>query len=244
MAGNPGSFGADVDQRLTVRIPVKAGSHTVSAATILRSHAEKDDLIKPFLRTTVDGLDITGDPSVDRLSIEGRLSRPARATRPPAARSSSAAGRARRKTSCRARGRSSRRWRAGLIARPVNDADMETLLSFYQRGRNNDGSFEAGIESALQLILASPEFLFRFEPDPANLAAGRVYRLGDLALASRLSFFLWSSIPDDELAESGRAGQAEGSRGAGAAGEAHAGRPASPTRWSTTSPSSGCTCAT
>src|SRR5215831_18696876 len=71
MAQNPGSFGADLDQRLTVRVPVKAGMHAVAAATLLRSHASKDDLIKPFLRTTVDGLDITGDPSVDRITVEG-----------------------------------------------------------------------------------------------------------------------------------------------------------------------------
>src|SRR5215831_14358455 len=71
MAQNPGSFGAAVDQRLTVRVPVKAGVHAVAAATLLRSHASKDDLIKPFLRTTVDGLDITGDPSVDRITVEG-----------------------------------------------------------------------------------------------------------------------------------------------------------------------------
>ncbi|MBA0085856.1 MAG: DUF1587 domain-containing protein, partial [Acidobacteria bacterium Pan2503] len=62
MAENPGAFGATVDQRLTVRLPVKAGPHTVSADTLLRSHAVRDDLVKPFLRTTVDGLDITGDP--------------------------------------------------------------------------------------------------------------------------------------------------------------------------------------
>src|SRR5205085_5796919 len=83
--------------------------------------------------------------------------------------------------------------------RPLKDSDLEEPLSFYQRRRNNKGSFDSGIESALQLILASPEFLFRFEPDPANLAAGTVYRVDDLALASRLSFFLWSSIPDDTL---------------------------------------------
>src|SRR5579871_5589823 len=71
MAENPGAFGAKVDQGLTVRLAIKAGPHTVSADTILRSHAFKDDLVKPFLRTTVDGLDITGDPSVDRLTIEG-----------------------------------------------------------------------------------------------------------------------------------------------------------------------------
>ena len=71
MAENPGTFGADLDQRLTVRMPVKAGTHTLWATTVLKSHASRDDLIKPFLRTTVDGLDIMGDPSVDRLTVEG-----------------------------------------------------------------------------------------------------------------------------------------------------------------------------
>ena len=71
MAENPGTFGTDLDQRLTVKVPVKAGTHTLWATTVLKSHAVRDDLIKPFLRTTVDGLDIMGDPSVDRLTIEG-----------------------------------------------------------------------------------------------------------------------------------------------------------------------------
>src|SRR5579862_7750256 len=74
MAANPGTFGADLDRRLTVRIPVKAGIHTLSATTVLKSHAVRDDLIKPFMRTTVDGLDIMGDPSVDRLTVEGPFS--------------------------------------------------------------------------------------------------------------------------------------------------------------------------
>ncbi len=72
-------------------------------------------------------------------------------------------------------------------------------MGFYQLGRNSGGNFEMGIEAALQRILASPEFLFRFEPDPANVAADAPYQVSDLALASRLSFFLWSSIPDDQL---------------------------------------------
>src|SRR5262249_15786652 len=64
MAENPGEYDAGVDQKLTVKIPVKAGLRSVAATTLLRSQAPKDDLIKPFLRTTIDGLDITGDPSV------------------------------------------------------------------------------------------------------------------------------------------------------------------------------------
>jgi hypothetical protein len=73
MAGNPGTFGADLDRRLTVKVPVMAGEHTLWATTILKSHATRDDLIKPFMRTTIDGLDIVGDPSVDRLTVEGPL---------------------------------------------------------------------------------------------------------------------------------------------------------------------------
>jgi hypothetical protein len=83
---------------------------------------------------------------------------------------------------------------------PVADSDvaMETLLTFYQTGRAQ-GSFDMGIQQALARILVDPRFLYRFEREPANLAAGASYRLPDLELASRLSFFLWSSIPDDEL---------------------------------------------
>jgi hypothetical protein len=79
--------------------------------------------------------------------------------------------------------------------RPVTDADIETLLSFYKAGNN----FEDGIERALQLILAHPEFVFRTEDAPAGVKPGEPYRVSDLELASRLSFFLWSTGPDDEL---------------------------------------------
>jgi hypothetical protein len=198
MAQNPGSFGAALDQKLTVRIPVKAGQHSVYTATVLRSHAQKDDLIKPFLRTTIDGLDITGDPSVDRISIEGPFN-------------ASGVGDTRSRLKifiCKPAGSKDELPCANQILstlmkrayrRPLKDGDLESPLSFYQRRRNSGGSFEAGIESALQFILASPEFLFRFEPDPADLAPGSVYHINDTALASRLSFFLWSSIPDDQL---------------------------------------------
>ena len=94
------------------------------------------------------------------------------------------------------------------------------LLGFYRTG-SRDGGFEAGIEIALNRILVSPKFLFRIERDPANVAPGTLYRVSDLELASRLSFFLWSSIPDDEL-WIGRARQAEGPCGAGTAGAADA----------------------
>jgi hypothetical protein len=82
--------------------------------------------------------------------------------------------------------------------RPVIDADLAAPLNFYKQARAESG-FESGIEMALRALLASPEFLFRIERDPANVAPGTAYRLSDLELGSRLSFFLWSSIPDEEL---------------------------------------------
>jgi hypothetical protein len=82
--------------------------------------------------------------------------------------------------------------------RPVTDADIQPLLAFYKSGRAQ-GDFDQGIEKALRAMLVSPDFLFRMERDPAGLAAGAVHRVDDFDLASRLSFFLWSSIPDDQL---------------------------------------------
>lgn len=82
--------------------------------------------------------------------------------------------------------------------RPVDANDLEALLSFYQSGKN-EGGFETGVRTAIQAILANPEFVIRFERVPAGVAPGRNYRISDLELASRLSFFLWSSPPDDQL---------------------------------------------
>jgi mono/diheme cytochrome c family protein len=200
MAENPGTFGRDLDQGLTVKVPVKAGTHTLWATTVLKSHAPRDDMIKPFLRTTVDGLDIMGDPSVDRLTIEGPFAptgsgdtasrRKIFICRPPASPDEICA---RRILSSLAR---------AAYRRPVDSASIETLMGFYRRGRaglSGADAFERGIESALQFILASPQFLMRIETDPPHLASKAVYRLDDLTLASRLSFFLWSSLPDNQL---------------------------------------------
>jgi cytochrome c551/c552 len=198
MAENPGSFGIDLDAKLTVRLPVKAGVHKISAYTVLRSHAKRDSLAKPFLRTTIDGQEITGDPSVDRITIEG-----------PFAQTGPGDTEARRRIfTCRPASASQELTCARTILstltrrayrRPVTENDIELVLSFYQRGRNKGGNFEAGIESALQLLLTSPEFLIRFEADPEKAKVGTASRISDLALASRLSFFLWSTIPDDAL---------------------------------------------
>jgi cytochrome c551/c552 len=82
--------------------------------------------------------------------------------------------------------------------RPVTDADLNPLLAFYERGRR-ERDFDSGVQSAIEAMLVSPDFLFRVERDPKTAAPGAIYRLSDFELASRLSFFLWSSIPDDEL---------------------------------------------
>jgi Protein of unknown function (DUF1592)/Protein of unknown function (DUF1588)/Protein of unknown function (DUF1587)/Protein of unknown function (DUF1585)/Protein of unknown function (DUF1595)/Cytochrome C oxidase, cbb3-type, subunit III len=87
---------------------------------------------------------------------------------------------------------------AKAFRRPVRDSDLETLLGFYQQGRNSAG-FEQGIEAAVARILIDPWFIFRFEKEPAGIAPGSIYPVTDTELASRLSFFLWSSIPDEEL---------------------------------------------
>ena len=91
---------------------------------------------------------------------------------------------------------------------PITDTDssIETLLGFYQEGRN-EGGFEMGIERALARLLFDPRFIFRMEHVPANLAPGAAYRLTDLELATRLSFFLWSSVPDNKLLELAAAGE-------------------------------------
>ena len=90
--------------------------------------------------------------------------------------------------------------------RPATAAEIETLLTFYRQGRQ-DGGFEVGLQHGLSRILVAPSFLFRTEDAPAGTAPGAVYSISDLALASRLSFFLWSSIPDDELLELAIAGR-------------------------------------
>jgi hypothetical protein len=90
--------------------------------------------------------------------------------------------------------------------RPIADADLRGPLEIYREARAG-GDFEAGVEMALAAVLVSPHFLFRVEPDPAGVAPHTPYRLSDLELASRLSFFLWSSVPDDELLDEAAAGR-------------------------------------
>jgi cytochrome c5 len=90
--------------------------------------------------------------------------------------------------------------------RPVSEADVERPMAFYREGRS-EGNFDAGIGRALAAVLINPEFLFRVEVDPAKASASDAYRISDLELASRLSFFLWSSVPDDALLDAAIRGE-------------------------------------
>lgn len=90
--------------------------------------------------------------------------------------------------------------------RPVTASELQPVLAFYASGRQQ-GTFETGVQRGLQRILASPDFVLRVERDPRNAAVGTIYKVGDFELASRLSFFLWSSIPDDELLKVAAAGR-------------------------------------
>ena len=199
--------------------------------------------LQPFIRSSTDTRDTSGHPHFDTFTITG----PFNATGPGDTPSR------RRIFICQPddtrRGRpvrphaSSRRSRAAPIAAMSTGATSQRLLEFYQAGRR-DGTFETGIQMALQRMLASPKFVFRVERDPAASPPAAVYRSSDLELASRLSFFLWSSIPDDELLRRGAPGQLHDAGGARTAGAAHAGRSEVRGAGRPTSPANGCTCAT
>ncbi len=183
--------------RLLAKVPIHAGAHTVGIAFIQKTSAQPDGVMEPYLRSTVDPLEQRGVPLIDNVSIGG----PFDATGPGDTPSRRVIFVCRPKASAE-EVPCARKILANLARRayrkPVSDSEMERLLGFYQQGRNA-GNFDQGIESALRFMLTDPMFIFRFERDPVNVAAGGVYRVSDLELASRLSFFLWSSIPDDQL---------------------------------------------
>ena len=196
MDTNLGLAGNTIDARLRVRVPVKAGPREIGVTFIARNHSESVEPLQPFSRN-LDLQDMNGIPLIDHVQVTG----------PFAATGSGDTPSRRRIFTCHPAKESDELPCAKQVIstltrrayrRPVSDSDLEILLSFYQKGRNK-GSFDAGIETALRLILTDPKFLYRIEPDPANAVPASINRITDLELASRLSFFLWSSIPDDEL---------------------------------------------
>ncbi len=183
-----------------VRVPLKAGRRTVGLAFLATTYVPHVDLNRHYRRSILDDNLIDGftfTPQVSSLTIAGPYNG-ARPTETPSRRRilSCRPATAAEETPC------ARRILSGLARqayrRPLTDSDTETLLNFYQAGRNS-GDFEDGIERALQFILAHPEFVFRTEDGPPSVRPGEPYRISDLELASRLSFFLWSAAPDDEL---------------------------------------------
>jgi hypothetical protein len=192
----------------TPRVPVKAGHHVIGVTFLATNDLPGTELNKPFQRTMNTPGSIPGFlfyPHVGQVTLEGPYN-PKGATstasrqrifvcRPASAEAT--AGRPADEAACARTIVSTLARRA--FRRPSTDADLQLLMPFYESGRSEGGSFDEGIEAVLQRILADPEFIFRGEREPANVAAGAAYQLTDLELASRLSFFLWSSIPDDEL---------------------------------------------
>ena len=188
-----------------VRTPIKAGLREIAVTFVQTTSAQAEDLLRPYLRPPgISSFRLTrmggySGPYVAQVSYTGPFNvtgvgetpsrqrifvcRPANpAEELPCARQilSTLTRRAYR--------------------RPVTEADLVPLLGFYEAGREQAG-FDQGIQLALERLLASPEFLFRIERDPQEVAPHTAYRVSSLELASRLSFFLWSSIPDDELLE-------------------------------------------
>jgi len=185
------------------RIAVSAGAHRVSSAFI-QKHSEvvEDDIAE--IAHTLANSDIGSDkelteyPHLREFEISGPLKVTGISDTPTR----------RRVFTCRPTSASEELPCATKIItalakqayrRPVTSDDMEGLMNFYEQGRKKGGDFESGIRSSLQALLASLDFVFRFEKTPANVKPGELFHIGDLELASRLSYFLWATAPDAEL---------------------------------------------
>ncbi len=185
--------------RNETRITVKAGERTVGLAFIATTYIPKVDLNRHYRRSILDDNLIEGftfNPQVSSVTIEGPINALRPNQTPSRARILICNPSPREELACAEKILTTLARKA--YRRPLTASDTKTLLGFYQMGRNGR-EFEDGIESGLQFILAHPEFVFRTERAPANVKSGEAYRIADLELASRLSFFLWSSGPDDEL---------------------------------------------
>jgi hypothetical protein len=187
---------------VTPPIKIPAGPHRVSAAFVTKFDGPVEDQYWLVEQTLVDvsigtHAGITGLPHLRSMFITGPMQVSGISETP-----------SRRKIfSCRPQAEKDEAACASQIVsrlarqafrRPVNADDLEGLMTQYEAGRQG-ADFETGIRTALQAILAKPEFVFRFEHVPDNVPAGQTYRISDLQLASRLSYFLWSSAPDDQL---------------------------------------------
>ena len=233
------------DERLEVRVPVGAGPRTVSVSFV-RNVWEPEGILKPRQAGEVLSNDeaYNGYAAVSAVAIGGPYAVTGAGDTPSrrlifSCRPETAAPEDERACASDIASRLARR----AYRRPVTPDDLDTLLGFFDRGREDGGSFDAGIQLALERMLVDPDFLLRMERDPAGAAPGEPYRLSGVEVASRLSFFLWGSIPDEPLLDAAE----QGTLTEPAVLEAQVRRMLADPRarsLSTTSRSSGCTCAT
>src|SRR5215813_6643329 len=188
----------ELDKRMTSRrIGVTAGPHEVGF-TFIEQPVQEQNVWQPILRDSLEAHNPSGIPRLRTGNIEGPYNATGIAETPARKRLFTCKPKsAAQEGTCAAEILSNVARRA--LRRPVTERDIRKPLAFYNDARKEDGDFDAGIRAGLARILASPMFVFRSEEDPANLPPGAAHRISDLELASRLSFFLWSSIPDDEL---------------------------------------------
>ncbi|MGH9242115.1 MAG: DUF1592 domain-containing protein [Vicinamibacterales bacterium] len=194
---NPTTTGDAVDGRFTARVKLRAGPHKIGVAFLEKTQALNTRRLQNYVRSSSDTIDFSGYPHIDEVILTGPFNATGAADTPSRRRlfvctpktQADETGCARQILSTVGR----RAYRSDLSER-----DLATLMEFFRQGRT-DGSFDSGIDLALRRVLASPKFIFRTERDPAGLAPGAAYRISDVDLASRVSFFIWSSIPDDEL---------------------------------------------
>jgi hypothetical protein len=194
-----GAYYADeaVDKDLRTRVRVTAGPHELTVAFLRKTFALPETERQPYIAHFNMDRHPRIQTAVYSVAIVGPFGEGGAADTPSRRRIFACQpGVGSSETAC------ARTILAGLARRayrrPVTDKDLEAPLAFFEKARA-EGGFDAGIEMALRAILASTEFLFRIERDPANAAPGTNYPVSDLELASRLSFFLWSSMPDEEL---------------------------------------------
>jgi len=182
--------------QIDLKLPIKAGPRAIGVAFVRKPPPGADDIWATYAANSgVQSVAITGP-----LTPTGLGDSPSRrrlfVCKPETRRGASLDAPPTEETACARTILSTVARRA--FRQSVTEADVDALIPFYQTGRKS-GSFDAGIEQALARVLIDPRFIFRLEKEPVAVAAGRPYRVSDLELASRLSFFLWSSIPDDEL---------------------------------------------
>ncbi len=189
-------YARNVDAGLEVRLPAKAGSRLVTVSFLGRPTEVEDGVPHPPRYPERDE-SLESNPWVHTVAIRGPYAVLGPGDTPSRRKIFTC-----RPTAPRDEEPCAERILATLAGeayrRPATGREVRTLLRFYREGRR-DGTFDDGVQFALERLLADPKFLFRIEREPVDLAAGAVYAVSDLELASRLSFFLWSSIPDAEL---------------------------------------------